>query len=451
MFPRVAGPRRLAGISFLVFLTWAFALWIFLPYDSPFVLFLQFTSSRVSSFFHSPADDERLLLEQPGRFPFTDDEVAYIIKTGYGTQERVPALLEASKSIGIGTNKYEDKNILVVGDFAGELEFQGRPVVVHDMVAAVMEHETVVQTQTKNTERMQKYANMTLAIQEGRTQEAATYSKAVGWELDALKAVWKQMPGKKWYVMQDDDTFILRPSLYRFLEHLDPSRDFYLGNAVGDYKGRFAHGGSSFILSNGAMIKLLDQNPELVSQAYVESLDEVWGDKLVATTLIKVGIYLSERYRQFFNGEPPLITKVSADRICSPIVSFHGLAQPEQMTNVGRTFAELDKPVFWRDLWRIYGEPGLDTFDEKAIRLNHDHVGRQDDADMRRLVESADKCVDACKSLNEKCLAWTWDKQTQTCLMSPWVIVGNQSEGKYSGLNVKEVRKVDSQCGKHPY
>lgn len=188
MFPRVAGPRRLAGISLLVFLTWAVALWIFLPYDNPFVLFLQFTSSRVSSFFHSPADDERLLLEQPGRFPFTDDEVAYIIKTGYGTQERVPALLEASKSIGIGTNKYEENNILVVGDFAGELEFQGRPVSIHDMVAAVMEHETVVQTQTKNTERMQKYANMTLAIQEGRTQEAATYSKAVGWELDALKA-----------------------------------------------------------------------------------------------------------------------------------------------------------------------------------------------------------------------------------------------------------------------
>lgn len=188
MFPRVAGPRRLAGMSLFVFLTWIVALWLFLPYDNPFILFLQFTTSRVSSFFHSPADDERFLLEQPGRYPFTDDEVAYIIKTGYGTQERVPALLEASKSIGVGTNKYEENNILVVGDFAGELEFQGRPVRVHDMVAAVMEHETVVRTQTKNTERIQKYANMTLAIQEGKAQEAATYSKAVGWELDALKA-----------------------------------------------------------------------------------------------------------------------------------------------------------------------------------------------------------------------------------------------------------------------
>lgn len=269
--------------------------------------------------------------------------------------------------------------------------------------------------------------------------------------IPSLELVWQQMPGRKWYVMQDDDTFILRPSLYRFLEHLDPSKALYLGNAVGDYKGRFAHGGSSFILSHGAMAKLLDGNPELVSQAYVASLDEIWGDKLVATTLIKVGVYLSERYRQFFNGESPLITKISADRICSPIVSFHGLAQPEQMKNVGKTFAQLDKPVFWRDLWRIYGQPGLDVFDEKSIRLNQDHVGRQDDPDLRRLVDSADKCVDACQSLDQKCLAWTWDKQTQICLMSPWVIVGNHPEGQYSGLNVKEVRKLDSQCGKHPF
>lgn len=186
MFPRVAGPRRLAGITLLVLLAWTVALWIFLPYDNPFILFLQFTTSRFASFFRSSTDDERLLLEKPGRFPFTDDEVAYIVKTGYGTQERVPALLDASKSIGTGS-KYAEDNILVVGDFAGDLDFQGRPVVVHDMVAAVMEHEAVVAMPVKNTERMQKYGNMTLAITEGKLEEAEQYSKAVGWELDALK------------------------------------------------------------------------------------------------------------------------------------------------------------------------------------------------------------------------------------------------------------------------
>lgn len=186
MFPRMAGPRRLAGMTLLVLLTWTVALWIFLPYDSPFVLFLQFTTARFTSLFRSPTDDERLLLERPGRFPFTDDEVAYIIKTGYGTQERVFALLEATASIGAGS-RYDEDNIVIVADFAANLDIQGRPVVVHDMVAAVIEHEAVVQTPIKNTERMQKYENMTLAITEGRREEADRYSKAVGWELDALK------------------------------------------------------------------------------------------------------------------------------------------------------------------------------------------------------------------------------------------------------------------------
>lgn len=259
------------------------------------------------------------------------------------------------------------------------------------------------------------------------------------------------MPGKKWYVMQDDDTFMIRPSLYRFLEHLDPSEELYLGNAIGDYKGRFAHGGSSFILSNKAMRRLIDDNPEVVSQAIVASLDETWGDKLVATTLMKVGIYLSERYGHFFNGESPLITKIAADRMCSPLVSFHGLADPQQMKDVGKTFANIDRPVFWRDLWRIYGEPDLDVFDKLTIRMGHDHVGRQDDQDMTRRVASVDKCLKACESLGQKCLAWTWDRNTEFCALSPWVIVGDKPKDRLSGLNIKEVKKLDSQCGKHAY
>lgn len=267
--------------------------------------------------------------------------------------------------------------------------------------------------------------------------------------IPSLQLAWEAMPGKKWYIMQDDDTFIIRPSLYRFLAHLDPSQGLYLGNAIGDYKGRFAHGGSSFILSHQAMARLFGGDPEIVSQAYVASLDEVWGDKLVATTFMKVGVYLSERYGHFFNGERPLITKIAADRFCSPLVSFHGLAQPEKMKEVGKTFAETEKPVFWRDLWRIYGQPSLETFEKLPIRLGQDHVGRQDDINMMERVTSVDKCVSLCDTHGPKCLAWTWDNQTEICLMSPWIIVGEKPQDRFSGLNVEEVKKLDSKCGKY--
>ncbi|KAJ0107894.1 glycosyltransferase family 31 [Diaporthe amygdali] len=427
---------------------------MFLPYDSPILSFLRLTSSKAFGTLRPPDADERLLLELPGQFPFTDEEVAYIVKTGYGTQERVPALLEASGALKAGS-EYGD-NILVVGDFATTLQLKGRTVLVHDVVAAAIEHEAVVKTQLQGTERIQKYRDMTSAIQQGRKEDAEQSSKAVGWELDALKFIpslelaWKSMPGKKWYIMQDDDTFIIRPSLYRFLEHLDASNGMYLGNAIGDYKTRFAHGGSSFILSHETMRILFDDNPEVVSEAYVASLDETWGDKLIATTLNKIGVYISERYGHFFNGERPLITKVSADRFCSPVVSFHGLAEPAQMKDVGKTFAKIEQPVFWKDLWEIYGQPDLDVLNKNPIRPGQDHVGRQDDVSMISRTSSVDRCLGACERRPKKCLAWSWDKNTELCIMSPWVIVGEEKpEERLSGLNVGQVRKLVNQCGKY--
>ncbi|KAG8170173.1 hypothetical protein KVR01_000918 [Diaporthe batatas] len=454
MFPRVAGPQRLALAAGLVLLVWFAIAWMFLPYDSPLFSFLRLTSSKVSGSFRPPDADERLLLELPGQYPFTDEEVAYIVKTGYGTQERVPALLEASGALKPG-GEYGD-NILVVGDFATTLELKGRTVAIHDVVAAAIEHEAVVETQIQSTERLQKYRDMTHAIEQGRKEDAEQSSKAAGWELDALKFVpslelaWKTMPGKKWYIMQDDDTFIIRPSLYRFLEHLDASRAMYLGNAIGDYKTRFAHGGSSFILSYETMRVLFEDNQEVVSQAYAASVDETWGDKLIATTLSRVGVYISERYGHFFNGERPLITKASADRFCSPVVSFHGLAQPAQMRDVGKTFAKIEKPVFWKDLWGIYGQPDLDALDKNPIRSGQDHVGRQDDISMINHAGSVEKCLNSCVSQPKKCLAWAWDKKTELCIVSPWVVVGEEKpEDRYSGLNVDQVRQLVSQCGKY--
>lgn len=186
MFPRVAGPRRLVGTALLVLLVWFAIAWMFLPYDSPILSFLRLTSSKAFGTFRSPNADERLLLELPGQFPFTDEEVAYIVKTGYGTQERVPALLEASGGLKAGS-EYGD-NILVVGDFATTLELKGKTVLIHDVVAAAIEHEAV-KAQIQSTERIFKYGNMTLAIKEGRKEDAEHSSKAVGWELDALKVL----------------------------------------------------------------------------------------------------------------------------------------------------------------------------------------------------------------------------------------------------------------------
>lgn len=195
------------------------------------------------------------------------------------------------------------------------------------------------------------------------------------------------------------------------------------------------------------MRRLFDDNPDAVAQAYADSLDETWGDKLVATTLMGIGIYIDERYGHFFNGERPLITQVKADRICSPLVSFHGLAQAARMKEVGKKFRKVEKPVFWKDIWEIYGQPALDTLEKKPIGKGQDHVGRQDDPKMKAPADTAEICVGICES-RKTCLAWTWDEKAKVCSISDWVIIGENPGDKTSGLNVQRVKKLVDECGK---
>ena len=244
-------------------------------------------------------------------------------------------------------------------------------------------------------------------------------------------------------MMLDDDTFLIKPSVRALLGHLNPSEAVYVGNAIGDFKGRFAHGGSAVILSHAAMEQLFERNQPVVEQAYLDSMTETWGDKLVATTLMKIGIYLDERFSHFFNGERPLITRVLPDRFCSPLVSFHGLAEPAQMADTAAMFRGLDRPVLRGELWEIYGQPALDAFSTNPIRRGRDHVGPGDAAPAGH--GSVERCVAACESQAD-CLAWTWDKASATCRTSRWFIIGDEPEGKYSGLNVARVRLLRDGC-----
>jgi len=267
--------------------------------------------------------------------------------------------------------------------------------------------------------------------------------------IPGMDLAYQRMPGKKWYIVVDDDTYLVQGSLRAMLDRLDPSVPAYFGNAVGDFKGRFAHGGSAIILSGAAMSLLFDQNRNLIPEAYAISLSETWGDKLVATTFQKVAVYIDERFNHFFNGERPSITRIRADRICSPIISFHGLARPQQMAEVGNKFRHVAGVVTWGHLWKLYGRPDMQEYLANPIRPDHDHVGKLDDATMsEKDVASAEKCLAKCNRHYKTCLAWTWDAKDRVCHISPWVIVGEVSPGKFSGINAARVQRLAGQCSK---
>ena len=74
-----------------------------------------------------------------------------------------------------------------------------------------------------------------------------------------MELLYNQMPNAKWYVLLDDDTFVIKASLLAVLGRLDPSEPHYLGNAVGDFRGRFGHGGSGILISGAAMSQLFER------------------------------------------------------------------------------------------------------------------------------------------------------------------------------------------------
>jgi len=90
-----------------------------------------------------------------------------------------------------------------------------------------------------------------------------------GWNGDAhkflpgFKILNDRFPHAKWYVMIDDDTYLIMRNLAHLLKAYDPSKPYYIGNGnvfVGCDNVKkfgegpsFAHGGSGIVVSRAAL------------------------------------------------------------------------------------------------------------------------------------------------------------------------------------------------------
>jgi hypothetical protein len=195
-------------------------------------------------------------------------------------------------------------------------------------------------------------------------------------------------------------------------------------------------------------MRRLFQHPGIVEEAYAESMTETWGDRLVATTLQKLGIYIEEAYSHHFNGEPPSITRIRGDRFCSPLVSFHGLRKPGEMLHVGKTLARANEPVLWRDVWQLFGGSPMSGLADEPTQLSVDHVGKPDEHTRTwGDVENTGACRAKCDEHRRWCLAWTYEMGTKRCNLSPWLLLGaDDAKQKASGVNWPKVKKLLGAC-----
>ncbi|KAM0277180.1 hypothetical protein ACHAO9_012629 [Fusarium lateritium] len=444
--------RRLRSIIILLFIS-IFITYSILPHDSAIRLALVFNVSRFFNFLRGRATDKDAWLWKSPRYTVDlKKDVGYLIKTGYGTRHRVAEQIAAFEATGGYLGK-EGESFLVVGDWTtvNQTDADLIGVTVHDAIKRVM--ETKIRGKVDGYPRLVKYRSLQASLQAGDEDGALKIGQSYGWELDALKfimgmeMIYHELPGKKWYIILDDDTFLIRPSLELLMSHIDYRKPQYIGNAVGDYKARFGHGGSGILISGEAMRRLFE-HPGIVQEAYAESMTETWGDRLVATTLQKLGIYIEEAYNHHFNGEPPSITRIWGDRFCSPLVSFHGLRKPGEMRRVGETLATREQPVLWRDVWQLFGGSAISALESRRTELTADHVGKPDEHTRSwGDVRSANACQKRCEQSGRRCLAWTYEMEIERCHTSPWLLLGaDRAAGKASGVNWPQVKPLLNSC-----
>lgn len=193
LMPRYAR-RRFILLFTSLFITLS-ANYLLLPPSSPIKLAVNFNASRIlNSLRASTTNRDAWLDQRPEPYPLSlREDVGYIIKTGYGTRHRVPALINAFSRSGDILGE-ENSNFIVAGDWtAANKTLDGSPS-VHNVVNLMM--ETKVGHSLRDHPRFGKYRSLQEAIDSSEEDKANELGQSFGWELDALKVVygWKTSP-----------------------------------------------------------------------------------------------------------------------------------------------------------------------------------------------------------------------------------------------------------------
>lgn len=158
-----------------------FFLWLVLPYDNAARLAFRWNAKRLKAALFSRSS-ERWVYAPPEHPVDLGQDLVVIVKTGYGTRERVPAWLDALSD----ANEFRD--ILVIADSEGHIDFNDghheNGLHVHDAVGHSLRLHL---GRYKDHPRVAKYNLLTEAIFNNNEALAQNHCRAFGWELDAMK------------------------------------------------------------------------------------------------------------------------------------------------------------------------------------------------------------------------------------------------------------------------
>jgi hypothetical protein len=181
-----------------------------------------------------------------------------------------------------------------------------------------------------------------------RARDLPIEHSSAGWANDqhkfftALREAFRRYPQAKWFFLIDDDTYVSAHNLMRVLAPLDHSSVFYGGGTM-FFNGcgvrligsgpRFCHGGSGILLSNSALVQLVE-----VADACIVKYSSCWaGDVALALCLHDLSILPTSLLS--FHANDPAITAADPKLRCELPATFHHVsaALHEQLFAFERT------------------------------------------------------------------------------------------------------------------
>jgi len=151
------------------------------PFDSSFRAFYRFHRTTVQGHL----GNQYAWISSVGRYPVDfKRDLGVIIKTGYGTRQRVPKLLAAL------ADEEFIVDTIIVQDYPAGLEAgyawpDGSAVPTIDAIGWLVQNDLL--KEQEHSERLSKYASVVEAIQAQDWGHAEELARIVGWELDAMK------------------------------------------------------------------------------------------------------------------------------------------------------------------------------------------------------------------------------------------------------------------------
>lgn len=160
-----------------------------------------------------------------------------------------------------------------------------------------------------------------------------------GWKLDKwkflpmVKRTLEEYPDSKWYVFAEADSYILWASLLQFLKALDPNKPHYTGNQMAIGEDLFAHGGSVFVVSHPAMVKVVEHYNQHKNDIE-QFTDRHWaGDCILGKAIRESGTHFTYAWPVLQTDHPGAIPYTMGDGSlaadpkkrpwCFPTVSYH--------------------------------------------------------------------------------------------------------------------------------